>query len=231
VAKIPLRGASLRNAIEAYLEQHSFPRLTLSLILILTGLAGLGISMALLHLGLLAMWIRYPIAVVGAYSFFLLLMRLWVSFEGRRFDPGKLARLSSGRDSIVAISGTRRKGESWPNWLDRLNPFDIPFDEGCLPALLAGIVMALLALLAIALLSAPALFAEVFIDAFLTGILYRRLRSAASEHWLGACLQRTWFFVLLTATLLGLAGFVIELMAPGAVSLGSALQQIANSQK
>jgi hypothetical protein len=106
------------------------------------------------------MWLRYPVAVIGACLIFLLLMRLWV---------------------------------------DLPNGFDFDDGEGCLLALLVGVVAGLFLLLFAAFAGAPVLLAEVFIDARLTGVLYRRLKIAAQEHWLGTAIRRTWGFVLGTA--------------------------------
>jgi hypothetical protein len=55
------------------------PRLLISLILLLTGLAGFLTSFLLLRLGVIEMWLRYPAAILVAYSVFLLLLRLWLS--------------------------------------------------------------------------------------------------------------------------------------------------------
>ncbi|CAN5428919.1 hypothetical protein BH18VER2_BH18VER2_10440 [soil metagenome] len=76
-----------RRALERYFDKRSAPRLILSVLLILTGTAGLLISILLLHAGLEAMSIRYPIAVLAGYGVFLLLLRFWVEFERARFNP------------------------------------------------------------------------------------------------------------------------------------------------
>ncbi|MBA2341534.1 MAG: hypothetical protein H0V88_14195, partial [Pyrinomonadaceae bacterium] len=60
------------------------PRLQVSLILLLTGLSGFLISYSLLHLGVSWMWLRYPVAIMVAYCVFLLLLRLWLYYQGRR---------------------------------------------------------------------------------------------------------------------------------------------------
>lgn len=76
-----------RRALEGYFQKRSPPRLILSLILILTGFAGLVVSFGLLHAGLFAMWIRYPVAVLAGYGVFIGLLRLWLEFERSRFNP------------------------------------------------------------------------------------------------------------------------------------------------
>ncbi len=55
-----------------------------SLILLITGLAGFLVSFALLHSGMTRMWLRYPLAILFAYCVFLLLLRLWLSLQRPR---------------------------------------------------------------------------------------------------------------------------------------------------
>ncbi len=76
-----------RASLEAYFRRRSFPRLTLSLLLLLTGVTGFLISYAMLQLGLQHMWVRYPIATLGSYGLLLALSRGWVPIERSRFDP------------------------------------------------------------------------------------------------------------------------------------------------
>lgn len=59
------RSRALR-VMEKYFQSRGFPRLTLGLILIVTGLAGFGLSYLLLRAGMGAMGVRYPLAVLGA---------------------------------------------------------------------------------------------------------------------------------------------------------------------
>ncbi len=68
--------------------------------------------------------------------------------------------------------------------------------------------------------------AEVCLDAFVVGMLYRHLKIAAMEHWLGIAVKRTWISALLTAGGLGLAGYFLGLLAPDTHSLGPALKAI-----
>lgn len=70
------------------------------------------------------------------------------------------------------------------------------------------------------------LMAEVCLDAFVVGMLYRHLKIAAMEHWLGIAVKRTWISALLTAGGLGLAGYFLGLLAPDTHSLGPALKAI-----
>ena len=95
-----------RTALEAYFHQRSFPRIILSLLVALTGGFGFLISFGLLHGGVRQMWLRYPLAVLGAYAFFLVLLRLWVGIERARFwrerEDGTVG-FSDGRTPVVSF--------------------------------------------------------------------------------------------------------------------------------
>lgn len=225
------RRSRVVKAIEGYFVRRGYPQFTLGLVLLLTGLAGFGISFVLLHAGMGDMWLRYPLAVLGAYGVFLLLMRLWVEIERHQFDPNDPELLAAlEKDRPVPVLTDQKKGKSsWLDWLDL--PTDlIPGDEGCLGGIivlaLVGVVIGLIALLLSVLAAAPALIAEVFLDAVLVGVLYRRLKIAAKEHWLGTCIRKTWLFVVVTTLVLFLAGMVLTVSAPGTKSIGAALEYI-----
>ena len=66
------------ESLERRLLRNSYPRLHASLILLLTGLTGFLASFVLLQLGMVSMWLRYPIAILVAYCTFLLLLRVWL---------------------------------------------------------------------------------------------------------------------------------------------------------
>lgn len=218
-----------RRGLESYFHRRRFPRLTLGLLLILTGATGFGLSYLLLRAGLDAMWLRYPVAVLGAYGFFLLLMRLWVELERRQIspsDPELITAIENAKNLPAEQKPVLSEKRSWWEHLDVGSGLDICAAEGCIPALLLAAVIGLLVLLIAALAGAPVLLAEVLVDAFLAGVLYRRLKIAAQEHWLGTAIRKTWTFVLATAALLSLAGACLAFLAPGATSIGSALKQI-----
>ena len=69
--------------VRRQLLRGGWPRLFVSFLLILTGGAGFLVSSALLHLGLEVMAVRYPLAVLAAYTVFLLLQRLWLALQRR----------------------------------------------------------------------------------------------------------------------------------------------------
>jgi hypothetical protein len=219
--------AKVRAALEAYFQNHSLPQFTLGLLLVLTGAAGFLASVLLLKYGVGHMAIRYPLAAACAYAVFLALIRLWVEIERTRFNPrpgefegGFSSAQAKAKRQIYRQSSGRR---SWFDWVDFPDVFD--FDGGCLPVLILGAIVALVALLFTALASAPAFMAEVFLDAFIVSVLYRRLRIAAKEHWLGTAIRKTWLHVLAAMVLLSVIGWGLEVLAPGSHSIGPALRQ------
>jgi hypothetical protein len=71
---------------------------------------------------------------------------------------------------------------------------------------------------------APALFAELMVDAALATGLYRRLPGVEREHWLRTAVRRTvWPFVGV-AVLFSLAGGAMQIYAPDAKSIGAVIQ-------
>lgn len=215
-----------KRGLRRYFEKRRSPRFMLSLVIMLTAIAGFGISFGLLKAGVDGMWLRYPISVLGAYGIFLGLIRLWVEVEKRNIDPEdpEIKAALEADDEPAPIS-SKLDGGGWLDWLDIPSGIDA---DGCLPFLLIGAVIGLLAILISIIGAAPVLIAEVFIDVALAGLLYRRLCIAANEHWLGTAIRRTWGYVVGVALLLSLAGFCLDQMAPGADSAGRAIQEIVN---
>ena len=224
-----------RAALEAYFRKRSFPRFTLGLLVIIAGLAGFLISHALLHHGIEAMALRYPLAVVGGYLVFLGLLRLWVEIERSRYDPGQMD-LSN---APPAEDGDQPSSWTFPNhrsscldWLDVTDLF-VP-EEGCLIgcalALVLGAIFGAGSFLVTFITAAPELLAEVFLDAVVVTMLYRHLKSAAKEHWLGTAVKRTWISALCTAGALGITGAGLDWLAPHSHSIGAAVKEILHSE-
>jgi FtsH-binding integral membrane protein len=99
-----LERAELVKQVENRLRRSGTPRLQMSLILLLTGGFGFLLSFTLLQIGVLNMAVRYPLAVLLAYCFFLLMLRLWLAYHNSRrtsdvdFDV-------SGLDFSPSVSG------------------------------------------------------------------------------------------------------------------------------
>ncbi len=89
--------------VEAHLLATSFPRVHMVLILALAALATFFSSASLVAMGLGSMGIRYGLAVFAGYSFFLLLVRLWIAYQTRNW--------SFGRNTQQSTSNERRSSE------------------------------------------------------------------------------------------------------------------------
>jgi hypothetical protein len=70
------------------------------------------------------------------------------------------------------------------------------------------------------------LLAEVFLDAVVVTMLYRHLKNAARQHWLGTAVRRSWRLVIAMAASLSLLGACLSVFAPNSHSLGKALREI-----
>ncbi len=219
-----------RRAVENYLREHRFPRFALGMLLILTGTIGFFISYLLLQAGVDHMWIRYPVAVMGAYGIFLLLLRGWVEIERAKFDANVVTVPDTAGNEGDQDEDRRWRKSEVTSWLDCLDFPSSCLDEGCLPLLLVGVVIGLIATLCVALFNAPALLAEIFVDVFLVSIIYRKLRIAAKEHWLGTAIRKTWRMTLMTAFLLMVGGGCLEMLAPGARSIGPAIAYLVGEK-
>ncbi len=220
-----LRGRA-RRALKKYFDKKRSPRFVLGLVILLTGLVGFGLSYVMLRAGMTSMGIRYPLSIFGAYAAFLGLIRIWVEVERRHFDPEDpelLEDLASDEVEYEQV-GTSRQDSSWLDWMDFSSGLD--GDVGALPLLLIGVIIGLIVLLISAIGGAPLLIAEIFIDAVLAGLLYRRLRIPVNEHWLGTAIRKTWLYVGGAAVLMAIAGFCLDHMAPQSDSLGKAIKEL-----
>lgn len=152
------------------------------------------------------------------------MIHTWVAIERLRFDPIEAER-ELGEEPTQEFALHRRPSQtSWFDWLDIPNVGDL--DEGCLPAILLLVLFVPGAMILMTVAAAPALMAELFLDAFIVTALYRRLRAAQEEHWPGTALRKTWVPALVTTGALANGGWGLEQMAPGAPSIGKAIHQL-----
>jgi hypothetical protein len=76
------KGKMTREKIKNYLVQRFHTRAHMTLILMSSGLAAMIGNWIMLHAGVSAMWVRYPIAVSLSYLTFLAGVWLWLRFMG-----------------------------------------------------------------------------------------------------------------------------------------------------
>jgi hypothetical protein len=215
--------------------RKSHPRLHASLILLLTGLTGFLASFVLLRVGIDAMWLRYPIAILVAYGVFLILLRVWLSLSRPRdwgFDVDVVdttvevvsdvteTAVTSTR-SVSSIASTNSFGSTGFDF-----NFDVDLDDGwiiipILIALAAGIIAALYVVYI-----APALLAEVLLDGVLMAALYKRVKSIEHQHWLRGAIRQTVVPAIVVIVFFTVAGFLMQMGAPDARSIGEVWEHI-----
>ncbi|QEH38899.1 hypothetical protein OJF2_75090 [Aquisphaera giovannonii] len=221
----------------AYLESAGNPRLVMLGVLSMSLAAGFLASIAMVHLGVLRMPIRYPIAVAAAYATFLGMLRSWLRKQSLAADlsddPEGL--LAPGAAAFGAAATLAKAGEPEPGRPEekkKSNPFgggdlsglgDLG-GEGCgllvVLVLIAGLCTLLVSCYLI--VTSPMLLAELLVDGLLLGAMSRAVIADRPPHWSRSVLRRTWLPALITAVVFGLVGWGIERVAPGANTLAQA---------
>jgi hypothetical protein len=232
----------LVQRLQQHLERDGWPRVQMTLLVALTGGAGLLASFVLLQTGLHTMWLRYPLALGVAYLVFLGLLWLWLRTSASDYVDAVPGDLDFAPDNISTPDlvsggggdfagggasasfdapgpGSNTLGDSLGSVADA-EEFAIP-----LAVLLLAAGLALSSLYVV--YTAPVLFAELLLDGALAATLFRRLRGLATQHWIETAVNRTALPFVLTAIFLGLCGAAMQAYAPGAHSLGEVLQHAA----
>lgn len=219
----------LLDLLHVYLERQRLPRLAMSAMLLLTGLAGFLVSWGMLRLGLDAMWLRYPLALLAGYVVFLGLLRGWALVEERSFAHQEaLAAIEDDGVRRESLQSSR-KDRDWGDWFDGWDWLP-DSDEGViflvvLIALIAGGCM--IVGVATVIAQAPLLMAEVLLDAVLVSALYQRLRKLEPQGWLTMALRRKAWPALASAVFLMAAGWLMHCAAPDARSIGGVWREVA----
>jgi hypothetical protein len=212
----------------AHLEQDSFPRITVAVIVALAGLSAFLTSAASLNAGLDSMGMRYGAAALGGYVVFVGLVRVWIAIR-RGWEPDVEPDMAA--DVIEpwggGASGGRGSGDA--AGLDATGFFDgFDLDLDVLFFVIAAVLLALAGVIAVVYVvyTAPLLLAEVALDAALVSTLYRRLRREDAGSWAGAVLRRTWAPALIVVVCVSLAGFALEAAVPEAHSIGGVIRTL-----
>lgn len=228
------------------LERDSFPRLQMSLLVLLTGASGFVASYLLLHAGLAEMWLRYLAAIAVAYLILLFMLWLWLRTRAEDYvDIPDLSGLAPS-DSSSGFSGgnggnfggggstasfdsagssfgeTGNPGASGTSVGDAIGSV-AEAEEFAIPLVLLIIVVAVVFSSAFIIYSAPALFAELLVDGVLSASLYRKLRGLETRHWLETALRRTLWPFILTAVIISASGWGLAHYAPGAHSIAEVI--------
>jgi hypothetical protein len=110
--------------------------------------------------------------------------------------------------------------------------WDLDLDEGAL-WLIPVVIVAVLALGVViyVVYTAPALFAELLLDAGLAAGLYRRLTRIERRSWLVTAVRNTLVPACFVAGLLGIAGGIMQAVYPDTVSIGGVAHQVLNPSR
>ncbi len=233
--------------VKRWLEQRSMPRLQMSIIVLVTALAGFLSSFLMLQLGLTRMGIRYLLAVGFAYAAFLALLCLWLHYHRKKtterktdadtnFDALDWLDLNlipssettsavefggaSGGGGAARSFGAGMLGDSENAGTGAKISAILDWDDGAwIIALILAVLGGVIASLYI-IFSAPAFLAEILVDGVLAAGLYKRLRHIDNRNWLETALEKTWLPVLIVALLFLVAGHLIQLHLPEVDSIG-----------
>lgn len=226
----PRWRAKAHAALAWYFRKRSYPRFILGLLVAASGIAGFAVSWILLHLGVEEMWQRWPLALIGGYIAFLGLLRMWVEIERDRYEHGYIQ--AQGELPNAPLLDSRREfisDNTWFRWLDALD-IAIYFPEGCAAGCFIVVVFSTLissvCMMFTFIMAGSELLAEVFLDAVVVSLLYRHLKNAARQHWLGTAVKRSWRLALIMAVVLAILGGCLSFFAPNSHSLGKALREI-----
>ena len=100
-------GTELSAKRSSRLLATSFPRLHMALILALAAVGAFLTSASLVALGSTSMGLRYALAVVGGYLFFLLFVRVWIAYQTRNWSFGRRKREARRDRSTSPASSCR----------------------------------------------------------------------------------------------------------------------------
>ena len=98
------------------------------------------------------------------------------------------------------------------------------------------LILALIALLSALIVSglmvatAPVLFAELLVDGMAVMAVTRSVRRSSTSHWSNGVVRRTWLPTTITALVLCLVGFGLQIAAPGSTTLAQAWQATHQKQ-
>lgn len=145
---------------------------------------------------------------------------------GRSFGRG--GSFGGGGASASYRDGSVRPAAGGAPKGDAVSLFDA--DEGVVVVALVAAAAALLLASFWIVWSAPALFAELALDAFFVGGLYHRLRRVDSSAWFGTALKRTVLPFFFTGALFVFAGWLAQEKYPAARSIGEVVNLIRSER-
>ena len=238
--RVRLNRANEIKRMQGKLEHEGLPRLQMTLLVALTGLAGFAASYVLLHAGFVVMWSRYLLSFGIAYLIFLVLLWVWLRSSSDDYsDIGDLANVipSPADSGNTTINYSGHGGDFGGGGAS--SSFDAPDDgsamgdvvgetvggvaqaeEFAIPLFAIIFLLSLLLSAFFMVYAAPTLFAELLVDGVLSASLYHRLRGLETRHWLETAIRRTVWPFLLSALTVSVLAWAVTLYMPGVHSIG-----------
>jgi hypothetical protein len=206
-------------------------------------MAGFLVSYGLLAGGMASMPIRYGIAGAAGYLAFLCLIAVWIAVKRRidspwdavdaldvinvtDFSPSVSAPVPrsffeggrSGGGGASAAWDHRGSGPGGGSWLDA--------DELGWVILIAAAAFGGLIAVGYVVYVAPALLAEVLVDAVIVATISRKIAVTEKRDWTATVLRRTWLPATVLVGVLIIGGWALQRAAPDARSIGPAVEQL-----
>lgn len=232
----PRRGR-WRARFKVALRERFFLRFHMTLILAAVCLSGVGISSLLWTAGLSQIQLRYPLAVVGSYAVFFVLVRIWLWYVSLSHeeharndvsgdDVGDAVDLadavgSVARDVRFSASGGGGSSGQGGGW----SLGDVGDSDG------AGLVLVLLVVVLCAVFGsglyliweAPALLAEAALQMVLASSLRPATRRIDAPSWAGSVLGASWWPFALVVLVVWIFAAVAGQTCPDATRLAEVL--------
>ena len=243
------------ESLKRRLQRKSYPRIHATLILLLTGLAGFLVSFILLRLGVSAMWLRYPFAILVAYGVFLILLRVWLSLSRpREWDVFEVVEdtvevvSESAEDSGFGGGADFSGGGAGGSWGETVSTvttsrssvstftpakssgfsFDLDLDDGIWVLIVIVVLLAAAIAALYVVYIAPVLLAEILLDGVLLAALYKNVKTIEHRHWLRSAVRRTALPAAFIVVFFMIAGFAMQRVAPEARSIGEFWRHITH---
>jgi hypothetical protein len=210
---------TLVAGLERHLVRTSSPRVKMAGLVLATGSIGLLTSFSLLHLHLENMMFRYLISVVVAYGAFLGLIWLWLFNQQTRWS--RIAKAPFQRTACPKAPED--------HFFLKVLEILLELDETMVYILFAAAfvsVFVVIGYLCSAIVYAPQLTAEIFLDGVFSAALYRRLSRIERRDWLRSAVVRTRAPFLWTLLFFGFLAFVSHHYVPDAVSIGGVIRRL-----
>lgn len=209
------------NRLRAQLERTGFPRLKMAFIVGLTGGVGFIASFSMLRHGVVAMAVRYPVAIAIAYLAFLFFLWMWLRWSAKDYvDIPDFSGLGARSDRGAYPCGGSGQGSDDGGILSDVAGSATGAGDFAIPLVILAAAAGLLVASFWIVYRAPVLFAELLLDGMLAASLYRRLRGIETRYWLTTAIRRTFWPFLITALVAGVGGKMLQAHVPGARTLG-----------